>query len=250
MAKIALVTGGTGGIGREICKRLALDGYTAVAGDMAVDPADNGIPANDIGESVLLHQIDVTSGDSVASCLDYCASQGELEAVINCAGILSHGSIDEITEADYHRVWDVNVVGAMRVCQAASPHLSAGAAIVNISSITSVIGRMPGASAYGASKAGLNAFTRYLACELAPRRIRVNCLAPGYIKVLPMSESMRSIATADNDEDAIAWCEQQAPLGRMAEPAEMAGPVSFLLSDDASFITGQTLLADGGVSIA
>ena len=250
MSKIAVVTGGTGGIGRAICKRLVSGGYQVLVGDLGVDAADNGKPATDIDDGVFLRHLDVTSKDSAKAYMDHASSMGDLTAVVNCAGILAHGSIDDITEDDFHLVWNVNVVGAMHICQAAAPHLSKGAAIVNISSITGSIGRMPGASAYGASKAGLNAFTRYLACELAPRGIRANCLAPGYIKVLPMSESMRSIATADNDDDAIAWCEEQAPLGRMAEPDEMAGPVAFLLSDDASFITGQTILADGGVSIA
>ena len=250
MKKVALVTGGTGGIGSEICDRLVQDGFQVLAGDLGVDTADNGKPAPGLADGVFLHHLDVASEDSARACVDYAAQLGELAAVVNCAGILSHGLIDDITEADYELVWRVNVIGAMHVCKAASPHLGEGAAIVNISSVTSAVGRMPGASAYGASKAGLNAFTRYLACELAPRGIRVNCLAPGYIKVLPMSPSMRFIATADNDDDAIAWCERQAPLGRMADPAEMAGPVSFLLSDDASFITGQTLFADGGVTIA
>ncbi len=248
MTNIAVVTGGTGGIGREICLRLVADGFQVLAGDIGVAPADNGAPATDICEGVFLHHLDVTSEESAKACIDHAAGMGTLKAVVNCAGILSHGLIEDINEADYQLVWNVNVIGAMHVCKAASPHLGDGGAIVNISSVTSAVGRMPGASAYGASKAGLNAFTRYLANELAPRGIRVNCLAPGYIKVLPMSPSMQFIATADNEDDAVAWCEAQAPMGRMADPAEMAGPVSFLISDDASFITGQTLFADGGVT--
>ena len=250
MARIAAVTGGTGGIGSEICARLVADGFIVLAGDLGVAEEENGSPASSLPDGVFLHHLDVASRQSCANYIDHAAGMGELAAVVNCAGILSHGLIEDVTEDDYHLVWNVNVVGAMRICQSASPLIRQGGAVVNISSITSAVGRMPGASAYGASKAGLNAFTRYLAYELAPRGIRVNCLAPGYIKVLPMSPSMRFIAAADTDEDAIVWCEKQAPLGRMAEPREMAGPVSFLLSDDASFITGQTIYADGGVVIA
>ena len=93
----------------------------------------------------------------------------------------------------------------------------------------------------------MNQFTRYLATELAPDNIRVNALAPGFIGVYPMSESMRYIASGDTDESASEWLLRHIPMGRMGQPVEMAGPTAFLLSDDASYITGQVLLADGGV---
>lgn len=244
---VALVTGGTGGIGREINARLVAGGYTVVAADMAVDAAENGTAAPDQPEGVLLHGIEVRDGASVDACVAYAASLGRLKAVVNCAGLLRHGLVEEITDAALDTVWGVNLAGAARVCRAASPHLGAGAAIVNISSITATVGRMRGGAMYGASKAALEAFTRYLAVELAPRGVRVNALAPGFIEVLPMSPSMRSIAHADNDADAVAWCVAQTPMGRMGQAAEMAGPVAFLLSDDASYITGHVLVADGGV---
>ena len=121
--------------------------------------------------------------------------------------------------------------------------MTAGGAIVNISSITGYIGRLRGASLYGASKAGLVAFTRYLAVELAPKGIRVNGLAPGYIDV-PMSPSMRAIS---GGEDAVR---KQVPLDRLGGTEEMAEIVEFLLSDRSSYINGETILADGGVRSA
>lgn len=250
MARVALVTGGTGGIGRELNKRLVKDGYIVVAADMTVDPSDNSQPAPDQPEGIYLHQVDVMNQHSVDTCIAACVSLGELQGVVNCAGILRHGFVEDITEEAINTVWQTNLGGAARVCKAASPHLSKGASIVNISSVTAWIGRMPGASLYGASKAALEAFTRYLASELAPRGIRVNALAPGFIEVLPMSPSMRFISGADNDEDAMEWLVSQVPMARMGQPEEMAGPVSFLLSEDASYITGHVLLADGGLVTA
>ena len=111
---------------------------------------------------------------------------------------------------------------------------------MNLSSVTGAIGRLTGASMYGASKAGVDAMTRYLACELAPRGIRVNALAPGYIRV-PMSPSMQAVSGGDDE------VVKQVPLGRLGEPDEMAEVIEFLLSDRASYITGTTLYADGGV---
>jgi 3-oxoacyl-[acyl-carrier protein] reductase len=250
MTRVALVTGGTGGIGRQINRRLAEDGYKVVAADMAVETGDNGKPAPDQPDGVIVHQIDVMDQSSVDACIAHCASLGDLQAVVNCAGILRHGFVEDITEEAINTVWQTNLGGAARVCKAASPYLKSGASIVNISSVTAWIGRMPGGSLYGASKAALEAFTRYLASEMAPRGIRVNALAPGFIEVLPMSPSMRFIANSDNDEDAIKWLVSHVPMARMGQPEEMAGPVSFLLSDDASYITGHVLLADGGLVTA
>lgn len=250
MTKVALVTGGTGGIGRELNKRLVSDGYVVVAADMAIDSNHNGGPAVDQPDGVFLHHVNVMDQDTVDACIAHCASLGDLQGIVNCAGILRHGLVEDLTEEAINTVWQTNLGGAARVCKAASPHLKKGASIVNISSVTASIGRMPGGSLYGASKAALEAFTRYLASELAPRGIRVNALAPGYIEVLPMSPSMRFIANSDNDEDAVKWLVSHVPMGRMGQPEEMAGPVSFLLSDDSSYVTGHVLLADGGLVTA
>lgn len=247
---VALVTGGTGGIGGEINKRLVDAGYLVVAADMNVPPEASGKPATDQPKGVFLYRMDVRNGAEVDACVAFCTTLGKLKVVINCAGLLRHGLVEDITDDALNTVWDVNIAGAARVCRAASPHLSDGASIINISSVTAKIGRMRGGAMYGSSKAALEALTRYLAIELAPRGIRVNAIAPGFIAVLPMSASMRFIAHADNDQDALAWCIDQTPMARPGRADEIAGPVLFLASDDASYITGHVLMVDGGVTAA
>lgn len=245
--RVVIVTGGAGGIGTEICKRLSADGYIVLAADLSVAAQRNGEALVDVADTVHGCHIDIRDQESVNACISVATGLGPIHGVVNCAGLLRHGRIDEITEEGMETVWDVNVAGMIRVCRAAVPHLRAGGAIVNISSVTGSIGRLRGGGIYGASKAGMEAFTRYLANELAPKGIRVNALAPGFIEVLPMSASMRFIASGDTDEEAIGWLLQHIPMKRMGQAAEMAGPTAFLLSSDASYVTGQVLHADGGV---
>ncbi len=246
--KVALVTGGTGGIGREINARLIGAGYVVVAADIAVVPEQSREPDTVQPGGVWLFRVDVRDSKSVDECIAFCTSLGQLHVIVNCHGLLRHGLIEDLTDDSLDTVWDVNLAGSARVCRAASPHLKSGASIINISSVTAKIGRMRGGCMYGASKAALEAFTRYLAIELAPRGIRVNAIAPGFIAVLPMSASMRFIAHADNDQDALRWCIDETPMGRPGKADEIAGPVLFLASDDASYITGHVMMVDGGVT--
>lgn len=236
---VALVTGGAGGIGQAINRRLVNSGWQVLAGDLPGALNEND-PA---GESISAAELDVTDRSSVARYVDKARELGAIRGLVNCAGIVRFTPMSGFEDADASMLWEVNVAGSARVASAAVGHMSAGGAIVNISSITGYIGRLEGGSLYGASKAGLVAFTRYLATELAPQGIRVNGLAPGYIAV-EMSPSMRAIS---GGEEAL---EQQIPLGRLGRTDEMAEIVEFLLSDRSTYINGATLLADGGVRAA
>jgi 3-oxoacyl-[acyl-carrier protein] reductase len=239
MTDVAIVTGGAGGIGQAINRRLVRAGYTVVAGDLR-DALAKDDPATADG-GIVAAEMDVTSTESVEAAVSRAAALGNLRAVVNCAGIVRFTPVDDMDEDAMRGLWDVNVAGMGRVNQAVAPHLEEGAAIVNIASLTGLTGRLTGASMYGASKAGVMAYTRYLACELAPRGVRVNCLAPGYIAV-PMSPSMRAVS---GGEEAII---PTVPLKRLGTADEMAEIVEFLLSDRASYVTGATLVADGGVT--
>jgi 3-oxoacyl-[acyl-carrier protein] reductase len=236
---VALVTGGAGGIGQAINRRLVDTGWQVLAGDLAaaLERSDPG------GDWVSAAELDVTDRSSVGRYVERARGLGEIRGLVNCAGIVRFTPMSGFEDADASMLWEVNVAGSARVASAAVAHMPTGSAIVNISSITGYIGRLEGGSLYGATKAGLVAFTRYLATELAPQGIRANGLAPGYIAV-EMSPSMRAIS---GGEEAL---EKQIPLARLGTTDEMAEIVEFLLSDRSSYINGETLLADGGVRAA
>jgi 3-oxoacyl-[acyl-carrier protein] reductase len=232
VSSVAFVTGAAGGIGQAICASLARAGFTVYGGDLSV-------AAERADGAITLAPLDIRSFDSVAGAVASAAKLGPITGVVNCAGIVRHTPVDDLNEADVDAVWDVNVAGALRVCRAAVPHMPDGSAIVNIGSVTARSGRLHGASAYGASKAGVEALTRYLALELAPRT-RVNAVVPGYINV-PMSPSMRAVS---GGEERLT---EMIPLRRLGETSEIADVVEYLLSPRSSYVTGSSLLVDGGL---
>jgi NAD(P)-dependent dehydrogenase (short-subunit alcohol dehydrogenase family) len=231
--KTALVTGGTGGIGWSVAEALAMEGAEVLVTGLTSAEAD-GANANAAGKAIRATALDVTDADAVDELV---AGISRLDALVNCAGMIRRG--DEYDIAVFERVVAVNLTGTMRMCQAARPLLAkGGGAIVNIGSMYSFFGagHAPG---YGASKGAVVQLTKALAREYAAQNIRVNAIAPGWIKTAitqPVhSDPVRSASIVD-----------RTPLGRWGVPTDLAGPVLFLCSEAAAFVTGVVLPVDGG----
>lgn len=231
--KSVLVTGGTSGIGWGIAEALSIEGAEVwVTGLTAKEAAVAN--ENAAGRAIHASALDVTDAPAVD---EFVGSLGELDALVNCAGMIRRR--DEYDLAVFEQVVAVNLTGTMRMCQATRPLLAKrGGAIVNIGSMYSFFGAGH-APAYGASKGGVVQLTRALARDYAKEKIRVNAIAPGWIKTAitePVwSDPARSQPVVD-----------RTPLGRWGEPKDIAGPVLFLCSDAAAFVTGIVLPIDGG----
>ena len=240
--KVALVTGAGGGIGRATVERLAAEGAAVVAGDIrGSEPVAEAVRA--AGGRALGVELDVTSAASARAAVEAAVAQfGGLHILVNNAGIDQRGLLEELSEVDWDRLLAVNLKGPFLCSQAAARHLEGGGAIVNVSSLAGRSSSPIQGCHYSASKAGLLGMTRHLARELGPRRIRVNAVCPGLI--------MTDMLTRSTSTDRIDELAAQVPVGRTGMAEDIARVIAFLASDDAGYINGVSLDANGGIFMA
>jgi NAD(P)-dependent dehydrogenase (short-subunit alcohol dehydrogenase family) len=243
--KIAVVTGGGGGIGLAAARRLHAEGATIVVGD--IDRRTGTAAADELGG--LFVEVDVSDEAAVNRLFDAAAdAYGSLDIAVNNAGISPPD--DELIENTdlpaWQRVQDVNLKSVYLCCRAALRHMtSAGAgSIVNVASFVAVMGSATSQISYTASKGGVVAMSRELGVQFARQGIRVNALCPGPVNTPLLQELFAK------DPERAARRLVHVPIGRFAEADEIAAAVAFLASDDASFITASTFLVDGGISAA
>ena len=235
-----MITGASRGIGRAVALRLAEDGAGVILHYHRNRAAAEDTAAA-IGRDVTLVQADLSSADEIEAMFRGLAGR-PLDFLINNAGIWKGSPLGTSAAETIDEILDTNLKGPFWVTQYALPLLRDGGRIVNLSSVAGRIGVAGGRSLYGATKAAIDSLTRSWALELAPRRILVNAVAPGYVTTDMTAAHFSDPATL---ERALV----RHPLGRMGTPEDIAGVVAFLCSEDARFITGQCLNVSGGFVI-
>ena len=234
--RVAVITGGSGGIGRAICKRLHEEGADVYAADL-VDQADSEVQQ-------VKH--DVTVEQSAIDLMQFIKSRhGRLDILVNAAGIEIEKNIEETTLEDWNRIFSINVTGTFLTSKYALPLMRPnGGSIINFGSYDGFIAD-PRLAAYCATKGAVHALTRAMACDHGPENIRVNAVCPGFIDT-PMLKSFFGEG-ADSDR----YCQAARdvhPIGRYGSPRDVANLVNWLVSDEAGYATGQLWVLDGGLT--
>lgn len=244
--KVAVVTGASKGIGAAIAKQLASDGAKVVVNYVTSrDGADKVVAEikNQGGEAIAVQGSVAKESDIQSLFSQTKASFGKVDILVNNAGVYAFSPLEEVTADEYRRQYDTNVLGLLLTTKAALDLFPAeGGSVVNISSVASTLAPAQ-SSVYSSTKGAVDTITKVLAKELGQRKIRVNAINPGLV----VTEGTHSagIAGSEFEEQAIAG----TPLGRAGTPQDIALPVAFLASDDARWITGETIFVSGGAAI-
>ncbi|WP_122154959.1 glucose 1-dehydrogenase [Paraburkholderia sp.] len=241
--KVAVVTGASKGIGAAIAKALAAEGASVVVNYASSQAgADTVVAAiTQAGGKAVAVRGDVSKAADAQGIVDAAIeTYGRLDVLVNNSGVYDFAPVDQITEEHFDKHFNVNVRGLLLITQAASKHLGEGASIVNVGSVVSRI-TPPGSVVYTATKGAVDAITGVLARELGPRKIRVNSVNPGMVETEGTKDG--GIIASEMATAVVA----QTPLGRLGQPEDIARVAVFLASDDAGWITGETLVASGGL---
>ncbi len=234
--KVVFITGGSTGIGKSTAEKFSEKGAEVVIGDINKEKGQE--TAEEIGAE--FKECDVADWESVKFVVDSIVEEyGRLDVVVNNAGIGSTSTIEEMDKEEWEKIIAVDLDGVMHGTKAAAPHLKeTEGCVINTASIYGLVGDV-GATAYNAAKGGVVNFTRSVANDLAEHNVRVNSICPGFIDTPLIQEAM-------DDEDFKNHVLGETPLGRVAEPEEVAEVMVFLASDKASYITGANIPVDGG----
>jgi 3-oxoacyl-[acyl-carrier protein] reductase len=239
--KVAVVTGASKGIGAAIAKHLAAEGASVVVNYASSQSGADQVVAEIVraGGKAVAVKADVSKKADIERLFTAAKNAfGTIDILVNNAGIYNPASLEDITEEHFHKQMNLNVLGLILTTQEAVKHFnSAGGSIVNVSSVVSSMG-LEGLSVYSATKAAVDAVTRSLAKELAPRKIRINSINPGMVE----TEGLHTTGFIANSE----YMASITPLARIGQPEDIAPAAVFLASQDSAYITGETLFISGG----
>jgi len=241
--KVAIVTGASKGIGAAIAKALAEAGASVVVNYASSKAGADKVVAeiSAAGGNAIAVRGDVSKSADAQNLVDAAIKRfGKLDVLVNNSGVYGFAPLESITEEDFRRHFDINVLGLLLTTQAAAKHLGEGASVINVGSVVSRI-TPPGSAVYTGTKGAVDAITGVLARELGPRKIRVNSVNPGMVET--EGTHTAGFIGSEFETDTVA----HTPLGRIGQPNDIASIAVFLASNDAYWLTGERLLAGGGV---
>ena len=241
--KVAIVTGASKGIGASIAKALAAEGASVVVNYASSKAGADAVVADIAkagGKAVAVHGSVAKEAEVKRLFVEADEAFGRLDILVNNAGVYQFNPLEEVTEAEYRRQFDTNVLGPILATKEAVKRFPAeGGSVINVSSVASTKG-LPGATIYGATKGALDQITRNHAIELAPKKVRVNTIAPGGVET--EGTHTAGVIGSDFEKQMVA----ETPLGRLGQPDDIAGVAVFLASDASRWITGERLVVSGG----